>query len=471
MALEGLHFMARIFRHHVSPVKLTLAVVDVILVLASAFAAEWLRLYALDLVPEQSLTSVFAKLAIPTVTFPILLGFGAYQSEAMGDFRVFALRLMAAIGVSTLVLAALAYLLPVIPLWRSILVLSMLFAAGSVLISHTLFKLFATNSFLGRRVIILGAGGGAKAVKEEAEATPDAALKIVDVIAVPGGEKMIEGATVLGNMRGLAEHAASLDCELIVIGDKFETQALPIEALITCKLSGIQIMDRLTFFEEVRGYVDLESVKADWIIFAEGFRGGSILERGLKRTMDVLTSTGFLLLTSPLFLLCAVAVRLTSRGPILYRQERVGLDGKPFKVLKFRSMRVDAEESGTPRFAEENDPRVTPIGRLLRRTRADEIPQAINVLRGDMSFVGPRPERPFFVEKLSEQVPFYRERHCLKPGITGWAQIRYPYGATFEDSRRKLEYDLYYVKNYSIFLDLLIILQTLRVVLFPHGVR
>lgn len=320
-------------------------------------------------------------------------------------------------------------------------------------------------------MIILGAGKAAKAVKDEAEATPDAALKIVDVIAIPGQETALPEATVISDMHQLSEHASELDAELIVIGDKFEEAPLPIDALITCKLSGIQIMDRLTFFEEVRGYVDLQSVKADWIVFAEGFKGGSIFERALKRTMDIVTSLVFLIVTVPLFLVCAVAVKLTSKGPILYRQERVGLNGKVFEVLKFRSMTVDAESAGKPQFAAEKDPRVTAVGRILRRTRADEIPQAINVLKGDMSFVGPRPERPYFVDQLSEQLSFYKERHCLKPGITGWAQIRYPYGASFEDSRRKLEYDLYYVKNYSLFLDLLIILQTLRVIILPHGVR
>lgn len=463
--------MARIFRHHVSPVKLTLAGVDFGLITACAFFAEWLRFEMLDLQMVQTPTIIFAKLMVPLVTFPILLGFGAYQSDAMGDLKIFGYRLIAALFVSVLTLAAIAYLLPVLPLWRSILVMSFAMAGVAVFVSHTLFIFFAADSFLGRRLIILGSGAGAEAIKNEAEATPDAALKIVDIIAVPGEQASMQEATNLKNMRSLAEHAAKLDCGLIVIGEKFEDNQLPIDALISCKLAGIDIMDRLSFFEEVRGYVDLDSVKADWIIFAEGFRGGSIFERGLKRIMDIVTSVSFLILTLPLFVICGLLVKLTSKGPMLYRQERVGLNGETFEVLKFRSMRIDAEVSGKPQFAAENDPRVTPVGGFLRRTRADEIPQAINVLKGDMSFVGPRPERPYFVEQLSEKVPFYRERHCLKPGITGWAQIRYPYGASFEDSRRKLEYDLYYVKNYSIFLDLLIILQTLRVVLFPHGVR
>jgi exopolysaccharide biosynthesis polyprenyl glycosylphosphotransferase len=188
-----------------------------------------------------------------------------------------------------------------------------------------------------------------------------------------------------------------------------------------------------------------------------------------KRGFDILASGLLLLFTFPILLVAAIGIRLTSKGPIFYRQERVGFGGKSFMLLKFRSMRIDAEADGSPQWAQKNDPRVTPVGRFIRMTRIDEIPQIFNVLRGDMSFVGPRPERPFFVKSLEEEIRFYAERHAVKPGITGWAQLNYPYGATTEDARRKLQYDLYYIKNYSLFLDLLILLQTARVILFPSG--
>lgn len=310
--------MARIFRHHVSPVKLTLAIADVALITGSAFLAEWLRWHALDLELVQNLTAFVAKLAIPIITFPLLLGFGAYQSDALSDLRIFFFRTLAAMATSLFVLAAIAYLLPALPLWRSILVLSFILAAGSVFLLHILFILFATDSFLGRRVLILGAGKDALALKKEAEATPEAALKIVDIVALGDAPVEIDTATRLADINLLPGHVASLECELIVIGEKFDKQPLPVEALIACKLAGVQIMDRLTFFEEVRGYVDLESVKADWIIFAEGFRGGSLLERGAKRLMDVLVAVVFLILASPILLLAAVAVKLTSAGPVLY---------------------------------------------------------------------------------------------------------------------------------------------------------
>jgi len=463
--------MARIFRHHVSPIKLTLAVTDVVLITGCAFLAEWLRLSSLDLGFGQSSTSLISKFAIPLFAFPLLLGFGAYQSDAMGDMKVFFPRMIVALVTGFLLTAALAYLLPTLPLWRSILLLSFGLSFAAILVSHAGFILFAKDSFLGRRIAILGAGPQASALKFEADNSPEAGLKVVAVIALPAGPVDYEDSIKLDDVQILPSLIEELNCELIVIGDRFDNNALPVESLIACKLSGVQIMDRLAFFEEVRGYVDLVSTKADWIIFAEGFKGGSILERGAKRAMDIVISVAFLMLTLPIILASVLAIKLTSRGPIFYRQERVGLNGKQFDVLKLRTMKVDAEVSGVPEFAKEKDPRITAVGGFLRRTRIDEIPQTLNVLIGDMSFVGPRPERPYFVDQLKEKVPFYAERHCLKPGITGWAQIRYPYGASFEDSRRKLEYDLYYIKNYSLFLDLLIILQTLRVVLFPHGVR
>lgn len=464
--------MARIFRHHVSPIKLTLALVDLALVVACAFLAEWLRWDFAGLEVQQSLPNIIGKLAIPAVTLPLLLGFGAYQSDALADIKVFFVRLAAAMTTSILVLAAIAYMLPALPLWRSILLLSFVLSGTSVLLAHGLFRLFVRDGFLGRRIVILGSGEDALALKKEAEAAPEAGLVVADVVSMDGnGADCGQPVTVLEDMASLPDHVAKQDCELIVIGEQVPIDELPIEPLMMCKLRGIEIMDRAAFFEKIRGYVDLDSVRADWIVFAEGFRGGSLAERGAKRALDILVSVVFAVVSAPLLLLAAIAIKLTSKGPVFYRQERVGLNGKIFQVLKLRSMRVGAEKEGAPKFAEDKDPRVTSVGRLLRRTRADEIPQVFNVLKGNMSFVGPRPERPFFVSQLEQDVPFYRERHCMKPGITGWAQIRYPYGASFEDSRRKLEYDLYYIKNYSLFLDMLIILQTLRVVLFPHGVR
>jgi len=240
--------------------------------------------------------------------------------------------------------------------------------------------------------------------------------------------------------------------------------------LLECKLQGISIVDLPTFFERETGYVQLNSLSASWMIFSEGFSKTGF-RRLLKRAFDICVSCAMLVATLPIILLAALAIWRESGRPILYRQTRVGEAGKVFEILKFRSMRIDAEKDGIARWAQKDDDRITRVGKFVRLTRIDELPQLLNVLRGDMSFVGPRPERPPFVHDLSRKVPFYGSRHSVRPGITGWAQVRYPYGASLDDAVQKLQFDLYYVKNHSLFLDLVILLQTAHVVLFGKGAR
>ncbi len=465
--------MVRIFRHYVSPVKLTLALADIALVFSCVLVAEFARYSYIGL--PWTLTADFepwlAKILVPLSCVSALLGVGAYHADAIQDFRIFVIRLAISLVAAGGFLSAILYFLPMLPLWRSILVLSLLISAGVLLLSHGLFQLFGSTSVIGRRVLVLGAGKLAAEVQQYAAQAREAGLNIVEVVMLPGEKNPLASAMMLDDIDTLDRFARERDIEMIILANEGEATALPLEALIACKLAGIEIKDRLSFYEQVRGYVELTSVRSEWIIFSDGFRGGTGIERIAKRLLDVAVSLFLLILTLPVMLVVALLVKLTSRGPVFYRQERVGLNGRPFHLMKFRSMRQDAEAMGAPQWAQKNDPRVTPIGSFLRKTRLDEIPQVINVLSGSMSFVGPRPERPYFVEQLCEQVPFYRERHCVKPGITGWAQIQYPYGASVEDARRKLEYDLYYIKNYSLFLDLLIILQTVRVILFPSGAR
>ena len=462
--------MVRIFRHYVSPVKLTLAIADFSVVTVATFVAEWARYSWLDLESGGSWETLVAKFLVPVFFIPILLGMGGYQSDAIRDTRVFFVRLVAAVIATGVALAALLYLLPMLPLWRSILLLTMLFSAGLLIFVHVAFHSLADNKFLSRRVLILGAGDEALEIERYASKATEAGLNIVCAVEMDEQRVSAKNAVSLDDLTRLDVYAQSKQIELIIVATD-GLRDLPVEALIACKLSGIEIQDRLSFFEQVRGYVDLSSVQSEWIIFSDGFKGGNAFERVSKRILDIVISLALLVAAAPIMVLAATAVRLTSYGPIFYRQERVGMFGKPFSLLKFRSMNNGAEKAGEPEWAKVDDPRLTLVGGFLRRTRIDELPQIANVLRGHMSFVGPRPERPYFVEKFEAKIPFYRERHCLKPGITGWAQIQYPYGASFEDSKRKLEYDLYYIKNYSIFLDILIILQTVRVVLFPIGVR
>ena len=278
-----------------------------------------------------------------------------------------------------------------------------------------------------------------------------------------------ENRDIWGNLR-LADLAKEQEVEEIVVALDNRRRGMPVNALLDCKLAGIAVTEYSTFWERETGRVDLDALHPSWLIFSDGFVGG-LMQTISKRGLDLLASLAILVWTFPLLIVTAIAVRVESRGPILYLQERVGLLGKPFNVMKFRSMSTDAEKDGVPKWAAVNDSRVTTVGRIIRKSRIDEIPQVLNVFNGEMSLIGPRPERPFFVDKLREVIPHYAERHRVKPGISGWAQLNYPYGASDEDAVQKFQFDLYYVKNYSLFLDLLVLVQTVRVVLWPVGVR
>jgi lipopolysaccharide/colanic/teichoic acid biosynthesis glycosyltransferase len=242
------------------------------------------------------------------------------------------------------------------------------------------------------------------------------------------------------------------------------------DALLDNKLRGVLVYSDLSFQEQHLGRIELDAIDANWLLFADGFRNGAV-SRAAKRLVDVATGLLLTIVTLPLMLVAAAAIRLDSRGPVLYRQERTGLHGKTFTLFKFRSMATDAEVAGKPQWATERDPRVTRVGALMRASRIDELPQLFNVLRGEMSMIGPRPERPVFVDELARVIPFYNHRGYVKPGLTGWAQVNYPYGASVDDAREKLAYDLYYVKNRGVLLDLVILLATVRVILFREGAR
>jgi sugar transferase (PEP-CTERM system associated) len=262
--------------------------------------------------------------------------------------------------------------------------------------------------------------------------------------------------------------AVQYDVHQIVIAPD-ERRGMPLENLLECKKAGFPIVEYLSFIERETRRIDLARLELGWVLYSDGFTFG-LLDRMLKRVIDLLTSLIILVLTAPFIALAMLAIRLEGRGPLLYRQQRVTRDGQVFNILKLRTMQVDAEANGAV-WAEVNDARVTRVGRILRRSRLDELPQLFNVVRGDMSIVGPRPERPMFVADLAREIPLYNERHMVKAGLTGWAQVNYPYGASVEDARRKLSYDLYYVKNFSILLDILILAQTIRVLFWPGGVR
>jgi sugar transferase (PEP-CTERM system associated) len=273
---------------------------------------------------------------------------------------------------------------------------------------------------------------------------------------------------IVSDSRGLLEAVLEAAPEQIVVAPD-ERRGLAMDGLLACKMAGFPVSEYSQFLEREVGRIDLKRLDMAWLLYTQGFTMGT-MDRIAKRALDILVSAALLVFTAPCLLLAALAVKLNDRGPVLYRQTRVTRGDKLFGIFKLRTMTTNAEKSGAV-WAAEADPRITRIGRFLRRTRLDELPQLFNVLRGDMSFVGPRPERPEFTEDLATRLPLYRERHLVRAGLTGWAQVNYPYGASLNDARSKLSYDLYYVKNFGILLDLLIMLQTVRVVFWPGGVR
>jgi sugar transferase (PEP-CTERM system associated) len=416
-------------------------------------------------------------LALPALVFALLIvllniSFGLYRKpERLSSSSYLARVLLApAIGVP-LASLVLEFMPGTRPLQENLVLIIALTVLGLLVVRHAVvLPLIAV--FVPHRVLVLGTGPEARLVEASLAAAQMPNMTLVGFFALDKvQETVVSPSRVIARSTPLEETVRQLGIhEIIVAVRQQRGGVLPLRALLDCRLRGVKVTDLARFFERVHGQVPIESLKVSWLIYGDGYRQ-SWLRGFVKRVFDITVSAGLLVLTAPVMLLAATLVAVESRGPVIYRQERVGLGGRSFTVLKFRSMAQDAEKDGKARWAGINDNRVTRIGRLLRRTRIDELPQLINVIRGEMSFVGPRPERPEFVAMLTEQIPFYAVRHSVKPGLTGWAQVRYSYGATIEQSVKKLEYDLYYVKNHTLFLDLVILLETVRVVLLGEGAR
>lgn len=332
----------------------------------------------------------------------------------------------------------------------------------------------ATSAFINRRVMILGVGPDAALVKEALDKSAVPGLYVVGFYS-PEANPTLSGNLpsnkIILPTTSICETARNLKVNEIVIAMRERRGGtLPLADLLNCKLNGVKITDLSMFFEKYNSKVRIDLLRESWFIFGDGFRQHKS-RLFVKRAFDIAASGSLLLLSLPVMVIAAIAVKLESRGPIIYRQERVGLGGQSFDVMKFRSMRVDAEVDGKPQWATARDSRVTRIGRFMRLTRIDELPQLITVLRGEMSLVGPRPERPFFVNQIAEKVPFYCARHSVKPGVTGWAQVRHHYGASVDDASDKLQYDLYYVKNHTLLFDIMVLFYSVRVVLLAQGSR
>jgi len=322
------------------------------------------------------------------------------------------------------------------------------------------------------RVLIVGTGGEAQGVLSDLRADDRHMRDVVGFFPTAlDDETLVDGAPIFDRARPLTDIVSTYGIDEIVVAVREQRGGvMPMDQLLACRTRGIKILDLAAFYERSHAQVPVDSLKASWLVYGEGFVQGPA-RRFAKRAFDMVSSACLLVIAAPVMLLAALAIKLDSRGPVFYRQERVGLGGRTFLCVKFRSMGTDAESDGVARWASKNDSRVTRVGAFLRKTRIDELPQLLSVLKGEMSIVGPRPERPEFVARLKSQIPFYDLRHGVKPGVTGWAQVRYTYGASVEDARRKHQFDLYYLKNNTLLLDLQILIETVTVVLFREGAQ
>ena len=460
----------RVFKHYVSKQLVALGAFEAFVLALAAyvgFVLNGLRVHELDL-----WMPAFA-VDIPMFVAAMTLGMvatGLYNREYGRDLADTVVRLAVSCVLAGVLLAIVFYINPITSIWRSSVAAALVIAVPLLMITRAIFLRFSSLEAMRRRVVVLGAGPKAARVEALIATRGKRNVECVGYIGADAESCAVTGGPVFFGLNSLRLFVREHAVDEVVVALEERRGQLPVGELLTCKMDGVAVVDFATFWERETGRVDLDSLSPSWLIFSDGFPGGAI-QATLKRLFDVVTSLAMLIFSLPLMLITALAIRLESRGPVLYLQERVGLNGVPFKLVKFRSMRVDAEKDGVPQWASEADPRVTRVGSFIRKTRIDETPQLFNVLRGDMSIVGPRPERAYFVDALRHEVPYYFERHRVKPGISGWAQLNYPYGASTEDAKAKFQYDLYYLKNYSLFLDFVILLQTIRVIVWSEGAR
>jgi sugar transferase (PEP-CTERM system associated) len=398
--------------------------------------------------------------------------FGLYRRSQTLSIGEYSLRvvLAPAIGIPLAYLGA--QLLPgASPLEDKWVIAVLVALVGLLLVRHAV-VLPLVSALLPHRVLVLGTGPEARLVEASLASTKPLGLRLVGFYPLDkAGDTVVSPSRVIAQDASLEDTVDRLKIDEVIVAVRQQRGGvLPLRGLLECRLNGVHVTDLARYFERVHGQVPIESLKISWLIYGHGFRQNAV-RVFVKRCFDLLVSAVLILLTVPVVIVAAALISAEGGGPVIYCQERVGHRGRNFTVFKLRSMTQDAEKDGKAAWASVNDSRITRVGRFIRRTRLDELPQLLNVLKGDMSFVGPRPERPEFVAMLTEQIPFYAVRHSVKPGLTGWAQVRYCYGATVEQSVRKLEYDLYYVKNHTLLLDLVVLLETIRVVVLGEGAR
>jgi sugar transferase (PEP-CTERM system associated) len=450
-----------------------LALVEGALSFLALYAALRIRFpsYTLDALGQEFGPLWPRSFAFSAIVVTCLLAFGLYNSRQRTQLSGILARLLLALLVSSCTVAALFYILPTNHPFRGVAAIAVGLSVCGVLASRAVFARVADEEIFKRSVLVYGSGHAASAIARLRRSADRHGFALAGFVQPPGEERVVPSERVLESAGDLCALCERLGITEVVVAMDDRRCGFPIPELLDCRLAGIDVTELLTFLERETGRVRIDVLNPSWMIFGQGFRRDP-LRLFSSRALDLLASVGVLVVALPAMVLTYFAIKIEDgwQAPALYRQERVGLGGKVFKVLKFRSMRQDAELNGA-QWAQHADPRVTRVGAIIRKLRIDELPQVINVLRGHMSFVGPRPERPEFVAQLAEKIPYYVQRHCVKPGITGWAQLCYPYGSSEADALEKLQYDLYYIKNNSLLFDLAILIQTAEVVLFGKGAR
>jgi sugar transferase (PEP-CTERM system associated) len=464
--------MLRVLSQRLSARSLTLIVFETALIVSAVAAAAYLRLGDSAWTVALNENGIWKALLIAAVTQTCLYYTDLYDLRLLTDRRELWTRIMQALSSASFILAVLYFWFPSLIIGRGVFLIAALLVIVLVTGWRVTFEWASGQIGPRERLLLVGTTAPAVALAREMfERRHELGVEIVGFVdsdpAMVGAPVINPG--VIGTIEDIPSIVRARSVDRVVVSLADARGRLPMDKLLEMKLEGVSFDHLASVYESYTGKIAVENLRPSWLIFSSGFKNNAFLAMG-KRVLDVVIAGIGLILAAPLMGLVSAAIKLTSTGPIFYHQQRVGRHGRIFTVHKFRSMRQDAEAGTGPVWASKHsDPRVTPIGRFLRRSRIDELPQLWNVLKGDMSFVGPRPERPEFVAELTRQIPFYGQRHVVRPGVTGWAQVRYTYGASVEDALQKLQYDLFYIKNLSLALDLFIILDTVKTVLLRKG--
>ncbi|MEZ5492659.1 MAG: TIGR03013 family PEP-CTERM/XrtA system glycosyltransferase [Gammaproteobacteria bacterium] len=467
----------RIFNNHIKICFIVLAIAESLAFFEAVYLAYAIRFQTMDFAsPEAMAAELFPKALLFAVANMLgMTALGLYQQDQfrgrIGYAHILS-RVLVSLMLVFLALMILFYLAPYFQLGRGVTLLSFLVSLILVVAIRRLFVLYLGADLVTSRVLVFGVGRNAASllIKDDGN-LPTSSYRIMGFISTPEQQRFVPEEKVIEIGDSLLNLARAHDVTEIVIALDDRNENYPVQHMLDCKLAGINVTDPISFLEREQGKVNLSHLNPSWMVFSDGFRGSKI-KTALSRAFDVASSLLILIVTAPILGLVTFLIALEGgfREPVLYRQQRVGKNGQVFDLLKFRSMRVDAEKNGA-QWAGQNDARVTRVGSVIRKLRIDELPQIVNILKGDMRLVGPRPERPEFVQQLSQTIDYYQQRHSVKPGLAGWAQLKYPYGASEKDAYEKLQYDLYYIKNANPVMDFFILLQTLEVVIFGKGVR